>query len=143
MTTIAANRHCMAADSLIVDNGTRSYGDKIYEIKGDIVGIAGDFGQALIFVEWYRDRRKRQPYLADEDGGGEFEALVLTKKGELHLWTNNMICHTIKDDFWAIGSGRDAALAIMHFGETPTTAVEVAKKVNAETDGEVKTVYRK
>lgn len=111
----------MASDSLCVDNGTRSRGDKIFEVRGDLLGVAGDYNQAKVFVAWYRDKRKRKP-----DVKADIEILVLTKKGELVLWTSELIPDVLKADFWAIGTGRDVALGIMHDGGTPERAVEIA-----------------
>lgn len=144
MTTVVATRDAIASDMLVVDCGTRTKLPKLFEVKGDVIGIAGDYNQGKRFVAWYGDRRKKKPDLNEE-----FEALVLTKQGHIVVWTSEFVPCEMGEDFWAIGSGRDAALAAIHMSLKLTgkanlyDAVECATKVDASSDLPIHMIERK
>lgn len=125
MTVIVASKTHMAADSLVADGDARSNGTKIFKSKKAIIGVAGDYHAARSFVAWYNDRRKKKPTVK-----GDWEALVWTPKEGLEWWDGHLEPMPIEEkEFWAIGSGRDAALAAMHLSGDPELAVEIACKV--------------
>ncbi len=128
MTTIAASRTEMAADSKCT-NGNQSFKTrKLYRIGDAIVGAAGNDGGINKFLEWIRagDPDLETPKFAKDD---ELEALVLTPAG-LFSYGTSCAPDEVLDEFYAIGSGGNAALAAMHLGCSPSAAVEVACKVD-------------
>jgi ATP-dependent protease HslVU (ClpYQ) peptidase subunit len=44
----------------------------------------------------------------------------------------------LRETFWAIGSGEQAAMVAMHMGATAKEAVEMAKRVDPYTGGRVR-----
>lgn len=131
MTAIACNRQMMAADSLSTSDGTKSRAVKIFRVGDEIVGFAGEIQCGLAFVDWYRDRSRIKP---DIDN---FSALVLSKDG-ITQYENRLVPIPIFEQFAAIGSGQDAALAAMHAGKSPKEAVAIACKVRSDCGTPVK-----
>lgn len=130
MTTIVCDRKVMAADSLMIDNGMRSRGTKLFRVGNEIIGLAGNYYAAMAFLRWYIAgcEESKEPQL---ENGNVFEAIVLSPDGTMTQWTEAFEPCELEDDFWAIGSGAAAALGAMHAGATPKEAVEIACKVDA------------
>ena len=131
MTTIAANRTSMAADSKVTDGGVSYNTDKIFEINGSLVGVAGDVSYTNQWMEWFA---AGCPDGAGSLGKKSFCALVLSPKG-LFYYPDRCKPDTILNDFYGIGAGAMAAATAMHLGKTPTEAVEIACVVNATDSG--------
>ena len=123
MTTIAADRFGMAADQKVVDGDTNYRTRKIWPIGRAIVGAAGDNTAIVKFTRWMEKggKGKTPTFDAEED----FEAMVLTPAG-LFVYDKSCQPDEVADPFYAIGSGKQAALAAMHMGATPQRAVEIA-----------------
>ena len=129
MTAIVANRKMMVGDTLIDTGGVRSFNRKVFKCKnGDIIGVSGDYAKALKFVQWWEKKDGPQPK-------GDYECLLLDTTGGLTIWEENGTAITVKDEFYAIGEGAQACLAVMHMGGSPKKAVQIAKKVNVQVGG--------
>lgn len=135
MTTIAVNRAMMAGDSLCDDGGMRTKGQKVFEsADGCILGFAGSFAQGIRFVEWYEDEEGAPPNC------DEVSILILDRKGKITLWDGHPT--PIKEKFYAIGTGAQAAMSAMMCGKTPQEAVKIACKIDMNTGLPVKTIMR-
>lgn len=131
MTTIAANRKCMASDKKCTDDGTFFRNRKIRRVGDVIVGAGGDGGAIGKFFVWFEagaDPEDLPKYGKDE----ALVALVLTPAG-LFTYDTSGVREEIEDDFYACGSGKQAALAAMHLGCDPKRAVEIASLVDDAT----------
>jgi hypothetical protein len=128
VTTIAANRECMAADSLANTDGRAFHTRKLYRVRGALIGISGGLDHGMMFVRWYAAGAD----LADRPKGLDASALALDRSG-LYRYESECYPMPIEDGFAASGSGAYAALAAMHMGATPKEAVEVACKVDVYT----------
>lgn len=60
MTTIAATKYMMAADTKITVGESWFYGPKMYRIGRAVVGCSGDSTAIEKFLAWYRKPRMRQ-----------------------------------------------------------------------------------
>ncbi len=80
VSTIAANRNEMAADSQSTAGSTKSRTPrpKFQRINGDLVAAVGSTDIIPRFFEWYK---KGRPEDDKPDLGDSFEALVLTPEG--------------------------------------------------------------
>jgi hypothetical protein len=118
----------MAADSRQTFNGRPNRCVKIYARGGAVIGLAGDEGPGLLFLDWHGSGRSRPELLVL--GEGDFEALVLDDR--LRLWRYDRWCRgeRIHEKFFAIGTGADAAMGAMHAGATARRAVEIACKLD-------------
>lgn len=131
MTTIAANRKCMAGDQKVTDDDTYFRTRKIRRIGKCIVGAAGTGPACIKFLRWLEkaDPNADPPKFGKDD---ELAALVLTPKG-LFVYDTSCEPEEILDGFYAVGSGKQAALAAMHLGCDPGKAVEIAATVDTST----------
>lgn len=125
----------MAADSRVTDNGVVYDTDKIFEVGGSIIGMAGDVADTTRFLRWFAAGAPEEaPDFGKESG---FSALVLSPTG-LHYYAGCCKPDPIHGDFYAIGAGAMAAMAVMTLGHTPELAVATACKVNPDSGGPVK-----
>lgn len=133
MTTVAANRKMMAADSQATGgDGSRMGCVKLHKIGKLIVGFCGSLSDGHRFIDAMKAGE-------DVDGGLDesFGALILSSSG---LWYYENSLHPIKvvDKFIAIGSGASAAMGAMHMGADPKKAVKIAAKCDSYTGGRVR-----
>ena len=128
MTTVAANRYEMAADSLAVANNRKYRTRKLYRAAGAVVGVSGGIGEMLMAVRWYEAGAD----LAARPDGLNGTMLVLDESG-LYRYEGNCYPIPVLDDFAATGSGSDIALAAMLMGKTPAEAVALACEVDLHT----------
>lgn len=139
MTTIVATRDRMVADSkTTIPSADLVYpSTKIFRAKGAIVGACGDNGDCVRFIQWAQDNFKGRPEFtfqkdSDEDS---IVGLMLNKEG-IHIFAPSYPApELINADFFAIGSGADAATVAMLLGKTPEEAVELACKVDEQNSG--------
>lgn len=137
MTTIAANRHCMAADRKVTDGDTRYYSKKIKRVGKAIVGCAGTAALCNQFFVWFKTRRdKDKPVIKDADED-TLDAIVLTDEGRLFVYDKDCQVDELEDDYYAVGTGRQAALAAMFLGADPARAVQVAREIDNDTGGQI------
>lgn len=142
MTTIAYRDGVMAADTRGTDEdylpGIYEC-EKLFRVDGAIIGTAGDDTTGMIFVDWYgskKNGKRPKPPIRLVDGSADFCCLVLTREG---LFWYDKWCrpNKIKDEFWAIGSGKGYAMGAMAKGATAAEAVTIAMKWDPNTGGSV------
>ncbi len=139
MTTIAYKDGVMAADTLGMWAGMKIPTRKIVRIDGGLIGTAGNYVDALRFIEWYEagaDRDKIPVGHNPSYDGPVFTALVADSCG-VTCWSEAFVPDPVLSPFVSIGSGCDAAMAAMHMGASAREAVHVAAKVDYYTNGDV------
>lgn len=124
MTCIAIKDGIVAADSR-VSGAYSSAMVKLYKQPGAIIGFAGEICEALVFVDWYRDRRNRAPDTAHETG---WCALVLSEKDGIEYWDKSLRPAKMLELQAAIGSGAPFAIGAMDAGKSAAEAVKIACK---------------
>lgn len=135
MTTIAASvKHgSMAADSKVVVGGTLYYANKIKRLpNGSLMGAAGSYEQCAIMERFIVDGVK--PDFGDAEL--EFQVVVL-ERGCIILYTGGIEPIRLIDKVCAVGSGGDAALALLRYGLTPAEAVKGACLVDNGSGGAI------
>ena len=131
MTTVAADHRSgqIVSDSKCISGDTWSPMTKIFRHKDELIGVAGDVRIAMRWVKWYTAaRRGAAPKLTN------FEALILKPDGLYHV-TEDAFEMKVEQGFYAIGSGAQAALAVMHAGLEPKEAVRIACLVDNNSGG--------
>lgn len=134
MTTIAACsvERVMCSDSGWNDGDTRGETRKVFRVRGDLVGFAGDLADIQEWLAAYR--KKREPKRSG------ISVLRLSASGQIHTWTLGQWCEMSEKQF-AIGSGGVAARVAMDMGATCRQSVLKAIKFDAGSFGPVRT-YR-
>ena len=145
MTTIAATREMMAADTRADIDGVGSHVAKIY-VHGDaIIGGAGDNEGIMRFLEWWPHRENKPLRIPKRL---DWSAIVLSEEGLL-VYENVSFPDVVREEWAAIGTGAPIALAAldtMHLLKRkpdPRIAVRVACKRDSLTGGDVEHVRLK
>jgi hypothetical protein len=129
MTTIAANRECIAADTRVVNGSSYYHAPKIFRIGNSLLGTAGDGFACLAWVEWFKSPR-RNPQTLHRMFGETVDRdaiwIVELNPSGIHFWNGWGVPETILDDCFAVGTGGMAALEAMRSGKTPEEAVHRA-----------------
>lgn len=141
MTTIAANRRSMAADSKVTDGDTFYYTNKLHIIGESIIGVAGICAATNKFLEWFRAGCPRDGPTLEEDDSVGFSALVLNRSG-LYVYSGCFEPDKLDDRYYAIGTGKQHAVGMMRLGHTPANAVRAAK-VDPCTGGRIREIHLK
>lgn len=102
-----------------------------------VIGLAGDVGPALRFVDWYGSGQPPPASFADE--AADFDALVMSPRG-VFRWDRFCLPEPVLEPFAAIGSGVKAALGAMYAGASAAQAVRIAAQVDPYTDRRVRTM---
>lgn len=125
MTTVAANRECMAADSFL-HNGNSVL--KIVEGDGILIGLIGDIFYAHMLARWVLTGARgmapvwEEIWRYDKDDNACDTVLLILRRDGLFL-LDGRGQPVPMGDFAADGTGCDQALGILRAGGTPTDAV--------------------
>jgi 20S proteasome alpha/beta subunit len=133
MTTIATDGKTIAADSYATGDYCIHHVQKLFDVPGGILGVAGFIATAVEFVEWL----KAENHEIDPPKMEGTSAIMLTHKGEVWFYDETHVPFKNMGPCAAIGSGAQAALAAMHLGYSPRDAVKVAALVDPCTGGTI------
>ena len=120
MTTVAARASTgeIAADSMVSGDDSFYLVEKLRKGKSSLYGACGDWDKILKF------------YSVLESGGdldSDIDVTVLELRADgIWIYESTIIPARIKNDFWAIGTGANFAIAAMHLGLSPAEAVKIA-----------------
>lgn len=129
----------MAADSKCTYTDVGSFNtSKLYRHEKSIFGEAGDMNGSLLFRRWVLDGMpKKRPAYEREREEHDFIVLELAPDG-LWIWDAAHIRQPVKQDVYAIGSGRKVAMyCTLVLGMEIEKAVEEAAKTDDFTGGPV------
>ena len=134
MTTIAACsiERVMCSDSGWTDGHQRGTARKVYRVRGDLIGLAGNLDEVQAWLDAYRAGKKLQ--------GKNVSAMRLGPSGRIDVWTAGSWCR-LEERWFAIGSGSQCARSAMEHGATARESVKTAIKYDAGSFGAVRT-YR-
>jgi hypothetical protein len=124
MTTIAAKASTgeIAADSMVSGDDSFYLVEKLRRGENNIYGGCGDWDKLLKFYNSLESG-------ADLDSDTDVTVLELRFDGKdngIWIYESTIIPARIKNDFWAIGTGANFAIAAMHLGLSPAEAVKLA-----------------
>lgn len=153
MTTIALDKDLtLASDSQATEGNIRISNNiqKLWQIDGYRIAIAGRYAEALAFVEHLENviehrRISSETYLTvgmpDVGDFDNFSALVITPEDEVFLYEGSNLSMPVVPPV-AIGSGSDFALSAMTLGKTADEAVAHAIQFDVFSGGEVKVITK-
>ena len=131
MTTIAHRRGILATDTQITIGTRRMLGSKLQLVAPfDCFAFAGDCDEEEEFLHWYKAGSKWEDRIHKLK---KVEAIQINKYGDV-IWWNGYSHLPIVDDFFAIGSGEQIAVAFMHLGKTAIEAVGLAGQLDINTN---------
>ena len=146
MTVIAWDGDTLASDTLCtgLDDGTMQ-GDKIWRTPSGLFGGAGDDPAIEIVRLWLMSgsRLKNRPPSFGE--GVEFSGLLIAPNRDVFFIDKNILPVRYRPQRFAIGSGQQAALALMAVGLTAPEAVKtiIEKQIVSGVGGEVQSLTLK
>lgn len=128
MTVIAWDGNSLAADKLSTDGTARSTTTKIQRTPdGELIGACGAAAACREIVAWYLDGAKPETFPPTQrvESTAAWLLIIASDRGVHYVQTSP---HPMRyeDERFAIGSGRDFAIAAMFLGKNAREAVEVA-----------------
>lgn len=129
MTCIAWDGRVLAADKRATSYGHGSTVTKIRKTAaGELLAVSGDFDTGQALMAWYQAGAVPEAFPDNRDLNEGFRArlLVIDAGPRIRVFESTPHAMTIEDQRYAMGSGRDYALATMHLGRNSRKAVEVA-----------------
>ncbi len=126
MTCIAWDGKTMAADKQATASGQRRTVTKLFRIDWRIVAVSGDLDKGVEMVEWLRIGSPADKFPHFQRTDDFVSVMVLESIDKCLRYEQTPIPFVVEDKQWAIGSGRDYAIAAMHLGRTAAEAVAVA-----------------
>lgn len=125
MTTIAYKDGVMAGDTQVTQQGTIiGRARKVFKYHGHLFGTMGISSECQDLLAWAKAGMKGHPPRFEES-----QMLVVSPKGHLRLLQNGLFV-SWKANGFAIGSGRDHALAVMEYGGDAVDAVAIACRLD-------------
>lgn len=165
MTTILADKRTLtlAGDTQTHDGVLRGYARKLdlvevaYTLckaenyKGECVnhilrrglqvavGTAGNLSYRLPLIHWVAAGMNinELPSFAGSSGDDNFGALILTEEGMLYQIEISCYPMVVEEQFYAIGTGKLAAMAAMHCGKDTVASIETAMLFDIYSGGSV------
>ena len=137
--TLAADTYCTTADGEVI------YGPKIYKTPCGLYGGAGDDPAIELVRLWLMRGGKiktRPPSFAQ---GIAFTGLLVDRDGDLFVLDTNILPVRFFPQKFAIGSGAQAAIALMHCGHSAAEAIQkiITHRLVDACGGEVQTLTLK
>lgn len=133
MTVIAWDGRTLAADKMSCSVGYGYTVTKVHRLRdGSIVAFSGDGDNAMALLAWLEAARNPATYPdAQKDGDNNASAFLVRPDGTAWSYGKTPFPQRVECRFYAMGHGRDFALAAMHLGHDARTAVEVACALDA------------
>lgn len=140
MTTIAWKSGHMAADTQMTIGNCSMQTEKVYGIPGlGVIGIAGAGSIMSRVLEWWANGCEGEaPKLTEEERNRDLTcgALLATSTG-VFILEDGIYPNVVKQDYVAIGSGSDFAMAAMAMGKSAEEAIREAMRHDIYTGGNV------
>lgn len=126
MTVIAWDGVTLAADKMTSFGGLHGTTTKIYRIGEKLVGGCGRTALIQEMLQWIKDGCNPETFPAQQrDLNESVSMLVVESDGTLLQYETTPWPIVLHNRQWAIGSGRDFAMAAMYLGKTAREAVEI------------------
>jgi len=127
VTVIAWDGKTLAADKRSVCAGKATTVTKLFRADGWMLAVSGDLVKGLEMVEWFRngrDPKELPPFQRTKEG--YVPLLAISPGREIFHFEDSHVPFRVEEKVYAMGSGRDYALAAMWMGRDAEQAVNVA-----------------
>jgi hypothetical protein len=131
MTVIAWDGKTLSADRMSGSTYVKCPAAiKVHRIRGYLVGVAGEASINAEWRAWFGNGAKPEDFPALlRDADRHSTALVICQDGAIHLYQATPHPVVLVGPTHAIGSGAEAAMAVMALGHDARKAVEIASIV--------------
>lgn len=128
MTVVAWDGLTLAADKLSTDGTSRRTSTKVVRASnGALMAACGDASRCREIEAWYERGAKPEDFPPTQRIADTAAWLLVVEPGPvLKYFQVTPYALVIEDRQFAMGSGRDYAMAAMHLGKTAEAAVAVA-----------------
>lgn len=126
MTCIAWDGKTLAADKRVSFGTLIKTTTKIFRVGDSLCALAGDAAGGFEVLSWYRSGANPADFPQAQRDRDNWSGLLVIKRGEILKYEYGPFPVVIEDKTFAVGCGRDFALAAMHLGCDARKAVEVA-----------------
>lgn len=140
MTTVTADKMSMASDSQAATADVKTSVQKIWRIRGWLIGVAGSYSEAMDVIRQLKGTPGESPleYLTTTDvKAKDTNFLLLSPSGKLYESEGGGTPCPLSEGFGAIGTGSQGAMVALHMGCTAAEAVRAVKKVDPNTGGRI------
>jgi len=128
MTVIAWDGATLAADRQTMLSGLKvRTQQKIFRLDdGRLFGGSGETALVRAMLNWFQEGEDPAKYPQHKTSDSDWDPCVIIAKDCLKLYERTPYPNILPPQIFALGSGRDYALAVMHLGHSAEKAVEVA-----------------
>jgi ATP-dependent protease HslVU (ClpYQ) peptidase subunit len=131
MTVIAWDGRTLAGDKQTSFGGLHGTSTKVHRIDGNLVGCCGNAALIQEMLMWFRNGADPEKFPENQkDTDTCATVLVVTKDRQILQYESSPYPIRIENEFWAVGSGRDYAMAAMLLGHPAAEAVECANHLD-------------
>ncbi|MFL9904211.1 hypothetical protein PQR71_39840 [Paraburkholderia fungorum] len=129
MTVVCWDGQTLAADKMGDAGGLKRTTTKIRRFSGGLFGSAGSASRAAEMLAWIESGANPEKVPAFQLVPDDYQSvMIIHKDGTVWLYGCSAYPFQMEDDFHAIGSGRDFAIAAMYLGFGAQHAVHVASQ---------------
>lgn len=135
MTVIAWDGKTLAADKRSISGGLISIVTKIFKVPSGLVAVSGDYGCAMAMLNWFKNEDQRPELFPECNKNPDKDychSILINKQREIWEFETNPFPFQLEQPYYAMGSGRDFALAAMHLGLDSKRAIEVAVRFQSD-----------
>lgn len=126
MSVIAWDGNVLAADMQVTVCGLKLKSSKIRKINDNLVSGCGTTSYVEEMMAWYEKGADPKDFPKFQEGESFCNFTVITKDRDICVYEKTAYPYKVSGKFYAMGSGRDYAMAAMHLGKSAIEAVDVA-----------------
>ena len=143
MTVIAWDGTTLAADKMTSFGGLHGTTTKLHRIGSLLVGGCGNTAMIQEMLTWIKNGRQVDKFPERQRDPQECTSIMVISEDSVILqYENTPYPLVIQNPYWAIGSGRDFAMASMFLGKTALEAVEVASTLCNDCGNGIDVMFR-
>lgn len=121
----------MAADRRSAEGNSKvGSASKIFKVNGHLIGFSGRADTAALLRYWFENGAKPEEWPDPYDDETDCSMIVVTPDNQVMYYERFPVPLVMENEYFALGSGRDYALAALELGCNPEQAVEVACKLD-------------
>lgn len=130
MTVIIWDGKTLAADRMASDNYVKiNASTKISRVRGHLVAAAGPAATSREMLAWFIAGAIPAEFPPSLRDLSNIDMLVITPQSEILLYQNTPYPIKMEGSVYALGCGKEAALAVVMLGYDALKAVEIASRI--------------